>query len=97
MKLLETNTHKIVRSEDYNFIFDKQSGVFARWGSTEEDDPEFSPFGPEIADIEITTICDGIGNKGPCKFCYKANTSKGEYMSLETLQEESLRTELSQR
>lgn len=87
MKLLETDKHKIVRSEDYNFIFDKQSGFFARWGSTEEDDPEFSPFGPEIADIEITTICDGIGNKGPCKFCYKANTSKGEYMSLETFKE----------
>jgi len=33
-----------------------------------------SPFGPEILDIEITTICSGIGNYGPCKFCSPAGT-----------------------
>ena len=48
-----------------------------------EEDPEFSPHGPEIADIEVSTKCSGIGGK-PCSFCYKSNTSVGKNMSLET-------------
>lgn len=82
--MLENKEKKILKSERYNYIFDKNSGFFARWGKTIKDDPNDSPYGPEIADIEITTICDGIGNKGPCKFCYKSNTQKGVYMSFET-------------
>ena len=71
-----------LRSKDYNFIFDRKSGFFARWGKTQEDDPEYSPFGPEIADIEIATACKGVGVV--CDFCYKKNNPNGEYMSLET-------------
>lgn len=82
-KLIETHTQKLFTSPDYKFVFHKRTGKFARWGKTEEDDPTFSPFGPEIADIEISTICHGIHNT-PCKFCYKANTGKGENMSLDT-------------
>ena len=73
---------KVVKSKNYNYIFNYKDGFFARWGKTKKDDPEFSPFGPEIADIEISTICHGIDK--PCDFCYKGNTPKGKYMSLET-------------
>ena len=44
----------------------------------------YSPFGPEIADIEISTVCSGVDGVGVCKFCYKSNTPKGENMTLET-------------
>ena len=75
---------KTLRSNDYNFVFDKETGFFARWGQTEKDDPQFSPFGPEIADIEISTVCHGVPGVGVCKFCYKSNTPKGQNMSLDT-------------
>ncbi len=81
------NNVKICRSEDYNYMFSLKKGTFARWGKTKDDDPDFSPFGPEIADIEITTTCHGVNGK-LCPFCYKANTPNGgEYMTLETFKE----------
>lgn len=64
---------KMFKSPDYNFIFNTNSGFFARWGKTMDDDPEFSPVGNEILDIEVTDICKGPGGI-PCKFCYKSNT-----------------------
>lgn len=74
---------KVYRSENYNFVFDRETGLFARWGRTEEDDPMMSPK-PEIADVEISTICHGVQGVGACKFCYKGNTPKGQNMSLDT-------------
>lgn len=74
---------KFLISKDYNYFFNKKTGFFARWGKTKDDDPDYSPFGPEIADIEVTTKCDGINGK-VCSFCYKANTPNGINMSFET-------------
>jgi len=74
---------KIVRSKNYNYDFNYKTGLFLRWGSDLKDDPSFSPFGPEILDIEISTICHGIHNN-PCPWCYKSNTSKGINMTFET-------------
>ena len=73
---------KSFRSPGYNFAFDTRNGKFLRWGESPEDDPQFSPFGPEIADIEISTIC----SQG-CKWCYKSNTRTGKNMSLETFKQ----------
>lgn len=84
MYLIDTKEEKIVRSSNYNSIFNKKTGFFARWGKTKDEDPDYSPYGNEIADIEISTICNGVDGIGPCKFCYKANTGKGEYMSFDT-------------
>jgi hypothetical protein len=83
-KLLENKDKKIFSSTDYNYVFDKKTGYFARWGKTKEEDPQWSKYGPEIADIEISTTCKGVDGIGPCKFCYKANTPNGTYMTLET-------------
>lgn len=82
--ILENEKGKRLFSESYNFFFDKRSGFFARWGKTHEEDPLFSPFGPEICDMEISTVCSGVEGIGPCKFCYKSNTKVGENMSFET-------------
>lgn len=82
--ILENKEGKIVKSKDYNYMFRKSDGFFARWGRKKEDDPSFSPFGPEIMDIEITTKCRGISALGPCKFCYKSNTANGINMSFDT-------------
>jgi MoaA/NifB/PqqE/SkfB family radical SAM enzyme len=76
----ETNTVKCYKSPNYNFLFDKVTGDFARWGKTMQDDPIFAP-APEIADIEISV--NGCPNR--CKFCYKGNTPDApSNMSFET-------------
>lgn len=77
-KLFENNKVKMFRSPNYNYNFSKETGYFARWGKTEEDDPKIAPM-PEILDIEITSICDG-----GCSFCYKGNTTSGHNMSFDT-------------
>jgi sulfatase maturation enzyme AslB (radical SAM superfamily) len=69
---------KYFNSPDYNYHFNLKTGYFARWGKTFDDDPPYSRFGPEIADIEISTICDGH-----CPYCYKANIDKGKNMSFD--------------
>jgi hypothetical protein len=81
--LFDNKDEKRVVGEDYNYVFDKNSGFFARWGKTKEDDPKFSPIGGEILDIEITTICNGINGK-LCQFCYKDNSPCGKNMSFDT-------------
>ena len=60
--------YKKYSSPLYNYLFDRTTGKFARWGKTKEDDPKYSITGPEIADIEISTAC----SKG-CAYCYKSN------------------------
>jgi len=65
------------------------TGRFLRWGKKYEDDPQWSPFGPEILDIEISTSCHGIPKKGCekpqiCSHCYKSANPSGKNMSLET-------------
>lgn len=75
---------KLVSSDIYNSFFDYTTGFFARCGKTIHDDPLFAEAGPEILDLEVSTICHGITGKGPCQFCYKANTGKGKNMSFDT-------------
>lgn len=72
---------KIVSSDGYNYIFNRETGFFARWGETPVDNPTFAPLGPEIADIEIVQgDCMGM-----CSFCYKSNGEvKNVYMNLDT-------------
>lgn len=75
--------HKQFRSELYNWDYDTITGNFARWGKTFEEDAMYSPVGPEILDIEVSTICNGIHGT-PCPWCYKSNNAIGKNMSLET-------------
>lgn len=82
-KIKENKLFKFLDSDFYHYRFDKTTGVFARWGFKEEDDPDYCPFGPEILDIEVTTQCQGPGGR-PCSFCYKSNGPKGHNMSFET-------------
>jgi MoaA/NifB/PqqE/SkfB family radical SAM enzyme len=86
--IAENKDRKIVGSPYYNYAFDKNSGFFVRWGKDKDDDPLMSPLGPEIADIEISTVCHGIGKttdtRNPCPWCYKSNTGCGQNMSLDT-------------
>ena len=81
--ILENDKSKILTSPDFHYLFNKETGFSAVWGAKTEDDPEWCPFGPLIADIEITTSCKGPGGK-LCSFCYKSNNPDGEYMTLDT-------------
>jgi len=76
----DSDKSKKLVSIGYNYVFNKKSGLFIRWGRTADEDPQISPFGPEILDIEVSTICHRS-----CKFCYKSNTSSGINMSLDML------------
>ena len=85
----ESATTKTCRGPGYCYDFDKATGGFARWGDKPEDDPQWSPIGPEILDIEITDQCAGVkdpeGSRVPCAFCYKSNGPGGKnHMSLDT-------------
>ena len=84
-KILESPKNKMLISPNYNYSFDKVNGTFLRRGAYKDGDPEFSEFGPEICDIEITTKCSGVGGV-LCPFCYKANNPFGKNMSFETFQ-----------
>lgn len=80
----------MVRSYSYNSNFNKNNGYFQRWGATEEEDPDTAPVN-EILDIEVSTICHGIGptmeTRRPCPMCYKSNTGRGHNMSLDTFKQ----------
>lgn len=88
MLVKDGKTKKAVLSENYNYVFDKKSGYFVRWGKTKDDDTEYAPTA-EIWDCEISDICSGVtcldGKERVCPFCYKANlpTNK-QNMSFET-------------
>lgn len=72
---------KLFYSPKYNYYFNKKTGKFIRFGETMKQDALFSPYGPEIADIEISV--NGCPNN--CEFCYKDNTNKpATNMGLET-------------
>lgn len=81
-KFYKNNNMRYFRSDDFNFNFNMENGHTIIWGNTIHNDPEVAPF-PIICDMEITTICGGISNYGPCKFCYKSNTLNGKYMPFE--------------
>ena len=78
MKILENKKYKKLKSKECNYIFNKQTGFMATWGRTPEEDPDYSPYGPLILDIELSTKC-----KRACSFCYKSNTKNGKSMSFE--------------
>lgn len=80
--IAETDQVKVFKSDEYNYQIDKSNGYFMRWGVNKEHNPTRSIFGPEIADIEITTICKGPGGK-LCPFCYKGNTEDGHNMTID--------------
>ena len=81
--IIDSPSRKVVRSPLYNYNFCKKTGFFARWGKTKDDDPKFSPFSPEILDIEISV--NGCPNGDICPMCYKDNSSQpATNMILET-------------
>jgi MoaA/NifB/PqqE/SkfB family radical SAM enzyme len=85
--IVDTPKMKLLKSENYNFMFQKESGFFARWGKTKNDDGDPALGLPEILDFEVSTKCAGVSMKGdkasPCKFCYKSNNNTGSYMTTE--------------
>ena len=62
---------KKFRSADYNYNFRLSDGYFERWGATEDEDPIYSKFSPEIMDIEISS---GESCPMTCAFCSPEGT-----------------------
>ncbi len=89
LKIIENKRYKICNSSDYNFIFNKDTGFFARWGKNKEEDPQYGP-SPEILDLEISS--GNIGSKeeickGKCPWCYKKNDKGTEPIHNMTFEE----------
>lgn len=84
----ELSKDRAIDSDNFHLRFRHSDGLTMKWGANTKEDPTHCPFGPEIADVEITKACRGIrdfkGNRSVCKWCYKSNTPVGDYMSLET-------------
>jgi hypothetical protein len=102
-KVIDSAITKAVIGPEYNTLYHRwkscgdqllPSGELLRWGKTIEDDPDYSPIGPEIADIEISSGgCPGIlstsGRQVGCSFCYKNNnpTASVKNMNFNTYKE----------
>ncbi len=86
--LIDNAHRKIIAAPDFHFVFNKDTGFRALWGRTQDDDPQWSPYGPELADIEISRDgCPGFGSPAApklCRYCYKENTARPAHnMTLE--------------
>lgn len=75
MNIVEKGNKKALLSPSYNYIYDKETGFFARWGKNFKEDPQMSPWGPEILDLEISSGGDCLGK---CPFCYKCNGDEND-------------------
>jgi hypothetical protein len=58
--LVDSPRGKTVVGPDYSYIFLKADKFFQRWGKSTEDDPLYSPIGPEVLDIKITSNDEDI-------------------------------------
>ncbi|MFA7287433.1 MAG: hypothetical protein WC055_00990 [Melioribacteraceae bacterium] len=76
--IIEKNK-KFFRSSDVNYDFNMENGNTKVWGEKKSIDPEYSPYGPFILDLEASSICS-FG----CQHCYKSNTSNGKHMLFDT-------------
>lgn len=78
---VETENFKHLRSPNSNYDFNKKTGYTEMWGKTKEEDIIYSDVGPQILDLEISTICNGYKDTGRCHFCSppgtKINTPSG--------------------
>ena len=70
-QIREEENLKVLTSEEYNYVFNKENLTLIRWGTTKQDNPVWAPFGPELViidvnemSIELFTIVLDISNAG---------------------------------
>lgn len=73
--IIQNHRYKHFRSDLYNYAFDLRSGHFKRWGKTEKSQPPWSPYGPEVLNVEISA---GAGCPMHCAVCYKKGNTTGD-------------------
>ena len=52
-KITEGKYTKILHSDGYNYVYNKNLKTLIRWGADKKDNPIWAPFGPEHVDINI--------------------------------------------
>ena len=51
-KITEDDYMKILRSDNYNYVYNKNLNTLIRWGKDKNDNPMWAPFGPEYVIVE---------------------------------------------
>ena len=64
--------------QHYITIFNSETGLFVRLEEPGYDLPSWSPKGPELLDISITSWCDR-----DCPRCYRNASTSGKHMPVE--------------
>ena len=72
---------RVFPEDGYFSMYERKTGLFVRMPFKGHKDPLWSPHGPEIADVEITTVC----STGNCGMCYMDSTAQGNHMTMEDL------------
>jgi MoaA/NifB/PqqE/SkfB family radical SAM enzyme len=68
---------------DFQSFWDPSTGLFIRGDKPDGTSPEWSPAGPELADIHITDYCPMT-----CSYCYReSNPAKSTHMSVEVFRD----------
>ena len=51
-KITEDDHMKILHSENYNYVYNKNLMTLLRWGTDKNDNPTWAPFGPELIIVD---------------------------------------------
>lgn len=55
-KITEDDHMKILHSENYHYVYNKDLTTLIRWGKDKNDNPTWAPFGPEYIIVDTTNM-----------------------------------------
>lgn len=55
-KITEDDHMKILHSENYHYVYNKDLITLIRWGKDKDEDPIWSPIGPELVIVDTTDM-----------------------------------------
>lgn len=67
-KIVENDKTRILRSEDYNYVYTKDTNKLLRWGKDTQDVPKFNPHGPEEVCFKVYSLKEEPSGKITCTY-----------------------------
>lgn len=53
-QITEDEHKKVLTSENYNYVYNKDLHAMLRWGKDKSENPSFTPFGPELVVVDTS-------------------------------------------